>query len=100
MKKLIAFFLIINITLLFIVNCSLAIAFEYTLAPNDTLEIKIVGQKDLDTKQTIAPDGTISMPFLGRITASGKTLSEFDAYLKAELGKYIEKPPIRIISTV
>jgi protein involved in polysaccharide export with SLBB domain len=58
---------------------SAILAFEYTLAPNDTLEIKILNKKDLDTKQTIVPDGTISLPFLGRITASGKTLSAFEA---------------------
>lgn len=78
---------------------SIALAFEYTLAPNDTLEINLIGQKDMDTKQTIAPDGTISMPFLGNITASGKTLSEFKAYLNTELAKYIEKPQVIVYLT-
>jgi len=109
MKKHIASFLIINITLLFIVNClpsaalakegSLAITFEYTLAPNDLLEVKILNRKDMDTKQTIAPDGTIALPFLGRITAQGKTLSEFQTYLTTEFAKYVDKPQLVVYLT-
>jgi len=109
MKKHIASFLIINITLLFIVNClpsaalakegSLAIAFEYTLAPNDLLEVKILNQKDMDTKQTIAPDGTIALPFLGRIQAQGKTINEFQTYLTTEFAKYVDKPQLVVYLT-
>jgi hypothetical protein len=77
----------------------LSLAFEYTLAPNDTLEIKLIGQKDMDTKQAITPDGTISLPFIGRVTASGKTLPEFEADLKTEFAKYIEKPQIVVYLT-
>ena len=98
MKKLISVFLLIVLNLTFVIG-NLSLAYEYTLAPNDTLEIKLIGQKDMDTKQTIAPDGTISMPFLGSITASGKTLSEFKTYLNTELGKYIEKPQIIVYLT-
>ena len=97
MRKLVVYLVIMS--LLSPLIASVAYAFEYTLAPNDTLEVKIIGQKDMDTKQTITPDGTISMPFLGRVAASGKTLTEFDAYLKAELGKYIEKPQVIVYLT-
>jgi protein involved in polysaccharide export with SLBB domain len=97
MKKILSMFLIFSI--LFPVLSSAVMAFEYTLATNDTLEIKIIGQKDMDTKQTIAPDGTISLPFVGRVTASGKTLPEFESYLKTELAKYIEKAQIIVYLT-
>jgi len=97
MRRLVVYLVIMSLISPLI--ASLSYAFEYTLAPNDTLEVKIIGQKDMDTKQTIAPDGTISMPFLGRITASGKTLSEFETYLKTELAKYIEKAQIIVYLT-
>ncbi len=48
----------------------------------------------MDTKQTIAPDGTISLPFLGRVQPQGKTLSEFQTYLTTELAKYVNKPQL------
>jgi hypothetical protein len=67
-------------------------ASDYILAPNDILEVKIIGQKDLDTKQMITPDGTIALPFLGRVTAQGQTLASFNNYLSAEFTKYLSKP--------
>ena len=78
---------------------SLAYAYEYTLATNDLLEVKILNQKDMDTKQTIAPDGTIALPFLGRVQAQGKTLNEFQTYLTTEFAKYVDKPQLVVYLT-
>jgi polysaccharide export outer membrane protein len=98
MKKIIASFLIINLSLTFVIG-NLSLAFEYTLATNDLLEVKILNQKDMDTKQTITPDGTIALPFLGRVQAQGKTLSEFQSYLKTEFAKYVDKPQLVVYLT-
>jgi len=97
MKKILSVLLIV--AFLSPILGSAVLAFEYVLAPNDQLEIKIISQKDLDTKQTISPDGTISMPFIGRVSASGKTLAEFETYLKTSLSKYIEKPQLIVYLT-
>lgn len=74
-------------------------AADYILAPNDQIEVKIIGQKDLDTKQIIAPDGTISLPLLGRVTAQGQTLKGFNDYLSADFAKYITKPQVLVFLT-
>jgi polysaccharide export outer membrane protein len=107
MKKLLSVFIIF--TLLGPILGSTVLAFDlpaealakagYTLATNDQLEIKIIGQKDMDTKQTIAPDGTIALPFLGRVQAQGKTLNEFQTYLTAEFAKYVDKPQLVVYLT-
>jgi protein involved in polysaccharide export with SLBB domain len=73
MQKPISVLLIIILNLTFFI-CNLSFASDYLLAPTDQLEIKIIGQSDLDTKQTIAPDGSISLPLIGRILAGGKTM--------------------------
>lgn len=77
----------------------MSLAGEYLLAPNDTLDIKIIGKKDLNTKQTIAPDGTISLPFLGRVEAQGQTLKEFNRYLKSAFSKYIANAQVVVSLT-
>lgn len=64
----------------------------YRLSPNDTLEIHIVGRDELTTKQTITPDGTISVPILGRIIVSGKTLFELDTLLESGFAKMVKAP--------
>jgi Polysaccharide biosynthesis/export protein len=97
MKKLIVYIVIVS--LLSPLIGSIAYAFEYTLAPDDLLEVKILNQKDMDTKQAIAPDGSISLPFLGRVQAQGKTLSEFQTYLTTEFAKYVDKPQLVIYFT-
>jgi len=97
MKRIISIFLIfINLT--FVIG-HFSFAAEYVLAPNDTLEIRVVGQKDLDTKQAIAPDGTISLPLLGRVTAQGQTLSNFNKSLSAEFAQYIKNPQVVVYLT-
>jgi protein involved in polysaccharide export with SLBB domain len=99
MKKPISLFLMI----LFIISSfgfgRSAFADEYRLAPNDILEIKITNQKNLDTKQAIAPDGSISLPLLGHVGASGQTLTEFNAYLTSEFSKYLQNPQIVVYLT-
>lgn len=92
MKKRISSLLIIIFCFTCLPVGSAVFAAEYILAPSDQLEVRIIGQKDLDTKQSIAPDGTISLPFLGRVTAQGQTLKGFDQYLTAEFTKYLSKP--------
>ena len=99
MKKNISIILIILLlSSVFSIRYS-AFAAEYVLAPNDQLEIRIVGQKDLDTKQTVAPDGTISLPLLGRVTAQGQALKGFNNYLSSEFAKYIKNPQVVIFLT-
>jgi hypothetical protein len=68
--------------------------FSYTPQPGDTIEIQILNKKELNTRQLVAPDGTISLPFIGRYTVQGKPLETLDDQLKAALGKYIQHPEI------
>jgi len=98
MKQIICIFLMMGFILTPTIGQS-SYATEYTLAPNDQLEIKIVGQKDLDTKQSVAPDGTISLPLLGRVVAQGQTLNGFNNYLSAEFAKYIKNPQVVVYLT-
>jgi len=99
MKKSICLFLIILfLSSAFGIRHS-AFAAEYTLAPGDQLEVRIVGHKELDTKQAIAPDGSISLPLLGHVAASGQTLAEFNSYLTSEFSKYFENPQIVVYLT-
>jgi hypothetical protein len=79
--------------------CNLSFASDYLLAPTDQLEIKIIGQSDLDTKQAIAPDGSISLPLIGRISAGGKTLAELDKELDTKFAKFLRNPQVAVFLT-
>lgn len=97
MKKILSVFILIC----FIVPVfgEIVLAEDYILAPNDQLEVRIIGQKYLDTKQSIAPDGTISLPLLGREMAQGHTLNKFNNYLSIKYSKYIKDPQVIVYLT-
>jgi protein involved in polysaccharide export with SLBB domain len=40
------------------------VIFAYSPQPGDTLDIQILNKKELNTRQLVAPDGTISLPFI------------------------------------
>ena len=46
--------------------------------------------------QTIAPDGTIFFPFVGRIKAAGKTVGEVRDQLSSGLVRYIRNPQVDV----
>ncbi|MFH1767121.1 MAG: polysaccharide biosynthesis/export family protein [Patescibacteria group bacterium] len=97
MKKLISCFLIS--CFLISIPCFSASSVEYILGANDILEVKIIGQPDLTTKQVVTPDGKISLPVLGRVRVEGLTAKQLDEYLSAEFAKYIEKAQVVVYLT-
>ena len=66
---------------------------DYLIGPEDVLEIKVFDVKDLDTKVRVANDGTIAMPLLGRIEASGLTADRLRDRLEIALGKNLLQNP-------
>ena len=70
------------------------------LVASDVLQIKVVGQPDLDTQTRIATDGTITFPYLGRVQAAGLSEDELAERIKQGLIKAaIIKRPQVIVST-
>lgn len=92
MKKYVS--LVLIILMLFSLMSSVFASDAYLLSPDDLIEVKILNRKDLDTKQAIAPDGSISLPIIGRTIAGGKTLEELNSYLVGEFGKYVKNPQV------
>lgn len=79
----------------------LAYASGRTLVASDMLQIKVVGQPDLDTQVRIGNDGTITFPYLGRVQAVGLSEDELAEQIKRGLIKAaIVKRPQVIVSTV
>jgi protein involved in polysaccharide export with SLBB domain len=57
------------------------------LAPSDVIQIHILSQPELDTQVRVAPDGTISFPYVGRFQAAGLTEDEVAARIRAALAR-------------
>lgn len=71
----------------------------YLLGPGDTLDLS-VWSRDLEhVKQTltVAPEGFLILPEVGRITAAGQTLDQLRQTLSAEYGKYYAEPKVMLV---
>ena len=54
---------------------------DYFIGPQDGLAITVWNQADLGGTYTVEADGTFAFPLIGRVTAGGQTLREFEAEL-------------------
>ncbi len=68
----------------------------YKLAPGDVLEITVWKEEDLLKQVIIAPDGTISFPLIGTLTAAGKTSTELKQLISEKLTSYIADPAVTV----
>ncbi|WP_250654732.1 polysaccharide biosynthesis/export family protein [Alkalimarinus coralli] len=69
---------------------------EYKLAADDVVEVTFIAAPDLSFQQRIRPDGKISLPYLGGIKASGKTVETLQEELIKLYEKSLVKPELYI----
>jgi polysaccharide biosynthesis/export protein len=62
-----------------------ALAGGRVLTTSDIVNIKIVGQPDLDTTTRVELDGTINFPYVGRIKAAGLTEDALERKIERRL---------------
>ena len=69
----------------------------YVIGPSDVLNIKVFNETDLSGPFSVDSDGTITFPFLGRVTVGGKTVRDVEAQLiKALTGSYLRNPQVAV----
>ncbi|HKT10903.1 MAG TPA: polysaccharide biosynthesis/export family protein [Terriglobia bacterium] len=66
---------------------------DYVIGPQDVLQITVFDVPDLNQTVRVANDGTIGLPLLGRIEASGLTTDQLRDRLEKELGKNLVQNP-------
>jgi len=69
----------------------------YKIAPMDTLAIKVFKMPDLSGDYEVDLTGQISMPLIGRLSATDVTTAELDQRLTNKLSeKYLENPDVSV----
>jgi polysaccharide export outer membrane protein len=72
-------------------------AAEYVIGSQDVLLIHVYDQEDVGGQYTVEADGTLGFPLIGRITAGGRTLREFENELKRQLADgYFRDPQVTV----
>jgi polysaccharide biosynthesis/export protein len=70
---------------------------EYVIGPQDVLGINFWRDADMTGDVTVRPDGRITLPLLGDLTAAGRTPEELKTAIHAAAAKLIEDPTITVI---
>jgi polysaccharide biosynthesis/export protein len=72
---------------------------NYLVAPADTLEISVYGERDLVRELIVRPDGRVSFPLVGDLEVEGKTTTEIKADLEKKVRDYVPNASVSVIVT-
>lgn len=75
---------------------SLIVTADYIIGPEDVLEITVWKNTDLTKTVQVRPDGKISMPLIGDVSAVGRTTAQLTQEITNRLNSYMENPTISI----
>ena len=76
---------------------SMIVTQDYIIGPQDVLEISVWRNPDLSRQVSVRPDGRISLPLIGDITAVGHTTGELKDKITEKLKAYKENPTVAIV---
>jgi len=85
-----------SMLLFLVLFVSPAQAKDYVIGEGDGLDIAVWGVKDLAAQVKVRPDGKITMPGLGDLTASGLTPQELQTVLATKLQELVKKPIVTV----
>ena len=72
---------------------------DYPIGPGDIIEISVPAMEELRAQTVrVAGDGSITLPFVGKLSAGGLTEEELRAAISSQLAKYMHEP--RVMSFV
>ena len=70
----------------------------YILGPEDVVEVELLGQGDFHVRAPIATDGSILLPYLGKVAAADKTSAQLSAEIAQalEAGGFYARPVLSV----
>jgi polysaccharide export outer membrane protein len=70
---------------------------DYRLGAGDKLRIEVYHEPQISQSLQVRPDGKITLPLVGDVTASGRTSIELRDALTSSLKEYITNPVVTVI---
>jgi polysaccharide export outer membrane protein len=70
---------------------------DYVIGADDSLHISVWKEPDLSETLPVRPDGKISLPLLGDVTAAGLTPTQLGDSITEKLKKYMADPRVTVV---
>lgn len=77
-------------------SMNIATPSKYTLGPGDELILDIYGASQVNTKNKIAPDGTITIEKIGPVSVSGLTVAQAQSRVRSVVGAHYQGSTIKL----
>jgi polysaccharide export outer membrane protein len=68
----------------------------YLIGAQDVLSILVIGERDYSGQYLVRPDGRISLPFVGEISAAGRTPEELRKDVAERLTEWVKQPQVSV----
>lgn len=69
---------------------------DYGIQPGDVLTVSVWKEEGLQAEVLVRPDGGISFPLVGDVSAAGKSVQQLSALISERLAKYIPDPVVTV----
>jgi polysaccharide export outer membrane protein len=69
---------------------------EYRIGKEDVVAVEVWKDPTLSAKEPVRPDGKISLPMIGEITAEGHTAKELQKEITAKLEPMVNQPVVSV----
>lgn len=76
---------------------AVAPGWDYTIGEGDTLMISVWGEKDLTLTARVRPDGKITIPAIGEVSAAGYSPKSLQAMLTTRLRGIVKNPIVTVM---
>ena len=73
---------------------------DYLIGPQDNLEVNVFQIEDLSKTVRVESSGTILMPLIGQVRASGRTVKDLSDEIATKLGEKYVKDPLVTVTVV
>jgi len=70
---------------------------QYLIGKEDVLAVQVWREPELSRLVAVRPDGNISLPLVGEVSAAGKTPLELQKRITELLGPYMKSPEVSVI---
>jgi polysaccharide export outer membrane protein len=70
---------------------------DYTIGPGDVLFISVWKDEAMTREVTVLPDGKITFPLIGEISAGGKTIARLKGELEEKIVRFVPDPVLSVV---